>query len=229
MTNVLRSTRSSRRLARFSAVAVLAAALIGLGLGRAAGSAQAAFISTTEAGQVPADVVAKIDELRARGESIKSVAFGENNAWVILYGFNGYAAHQVPVELNAKLQEVNARQAEIKSVAFAPHNGWVLLFGFSGFWAGNVPTSLSNKLHELYVNKNFIKWVAISPSTSSWVILTNIGGVYYDFLPAALQARLDDLKAHGHEFLSVGFRPIDDDLGYVDARSHLGWTVTYNP
>src|SRR5690348_16745867 len=95
--------RSPTMIRRLLSATLLTVALIGGLAGRGHPAMAASFHAIDLRGStLPDGLQDTYSELVTRREALKSVAFGPHEAWVVLYGRNGYVAHEVPAGLIEK-------------------------------------------------------------------------------------------------------------------------------
>jgi TIR domain len=170
---------------------------------------------------IPMAMLEKLKESLAIGETLKQVAFGPDNGWVILRDQWGFWCQGVPEAMINDLWSLSNERQEIAYVCQAPNEGFVILRDkpYLLFLDKALPASLRDKLLELYDEEKKIKCVAIS-ATGGWVVLFGKNGFWSDNIPVDLYNKLHEWGDLHYELKQVAFGPAS---GWVLLAGDNGW------
>lgn len=173
------------------------------------------------AADIPSQMLEKLEEFLAAGETVKQVAFGADGSWVILRNWCSFWQYGVPQEMSQQLWALFNESAEIAHVALARKSWWVILrdqFHLMPM-SLDIPSTLYSKLLELYRTNQKTRCVALSAS-GGWVVLHGSNGFWTENVPAELLQKMREWSALGHELKQVAFGPgssfvlLAGDYGY---------------
>jgi hypothetical protein len=167
---------------------------------------------------LPTDASEAIDELYRDKNGLKSLAFSQDNGWVLLWGPNGWRSRGVPEKLNEKLSELNNARHEIKRVVLTPEDRWIVLWArdnsIDSWNSRGFPQALTDVLHRLDSQYSTIKDIAFSRD-GSWVILHGFNGFVSEGIPDSAVETLNALRGKYIPFKQIAF------------TSNDGWVILY--
>ena len=113
-------------------------------------------------GQVPGAALRKMEEISARGGELRSLAYGPECAWVLLYDKAGVAYGDVPKELGDFLEDAAKREHIVRLVSFTGPD-WVCVTDH-GCRSSNDELPVARRIGAALRRKISPKWIARSPT-----------------------------------------------------------------
>ncbi|MBX7221234.1 MAG: hypothetical protein K1Y36_14900 [Blastocatellia bacterium] len=168
--------------------------------------AQAVDDARFSAESIPADLLARMQELSTAAARFRSITFTATNGWLVIADTNTFAASNVPPSAFTAVDNLTKAGRTIRGVSFSPTNGWVILHDDRQFTAEGVPAELMTRLQQFSATGRTVKQVVFTSGTG-WVLLADYNGFAAEGIPATLQNTLTDLAAGGEEIKRVALSP----------------------
>jgi hypothetical protein len=113
-------------------------------------------------GTVPAEALHKLEEVAARGGTLRSLAFGPKGGWVVAFDRADAAYGGLPPALARVLGEAARAQNSVRCVAFTSSGDWICL-AEKDWWTSNPDLAASRAVAEQVKAGQMPKWVAFAP------------------------------------------------------------------
>ena len=111
---------------------------------------------------VPAAMIQKLQQVADEDGTLRSVAFGPDGAWVVLYDKTGIWYDNVPQALGQVLENALKKELTVRCVAFTTTGTWFCLTN-DGWWTSDTTHPASKMIADLVRQKHDLHWIAIEP------------------------------------------------------------------
>ena len=113
-------------------------------------------------GNVPSAAWKEFDKLGRSGKWLRSISYGPNESWVVLYGETGVSHGGIEGELTNVLDHAANNNIRIQCVAFTGTN-WICLAD-NDWWASDTNLPAARIIDQEYKSRQHPKWVAFVPN-----------------------------------------------------------------
>jgi CubicO group peptidase (beta-lactamase class C family) len=112
-------------------------------------------------GSVPADAFQKIVEVSKSGGTLRSVSYGPNGAWVVLFDKTGIASGNIPDGLGKVFDNAIKNNLTVRCVCFTTSGAWICLTN-NGWWTNNLDHPACKMIASLEKQHKDIHWVSVA-------------------------------------------------------------------